>query len=111
MVETSDPRIPFPEKLDKPMHAQNAKPLIPLIHANVYTPGGCFGFEIENAHITCALSSPTFSRLSQVDTKEAVKEFEEALAAFDATAVAEEMGISKDMVEVIVLIEAYGSCL
>lgn len=39
-------------------------------------------------------------RNSQVDTEEAVREFEDALSAFDITGMAEEMGISKDMVEV-----------
>ncbi|CAM9725917.1 unnamed protein product, partial [Choristocarpus tenellus] len=36
----------------------------------------------------------------EVDTEEAVKEFETALKAFDVTALATEMGISQDMVEV-----------
>lgn len=38
--------------------------------------------------------------VAQVDTTEAVKEFEETLAAFNASAIAEEMGISNDIVEV-----------
>lgn len=35
-----------------------------------------------------------------MDTEEAVREFEDALSAFDITGMAEEMGVSKDMVEV-----------
>ncbi|CAN0001477.1 unnamed protein product, partial [Laminaria digitata] len=37
--------------------------------------------------------------LFQVDTEEAVKEFEEALSTFDISGMAEEMGVPKDMVE------------
>lgn len=36
----------------------------------------------------------------QVDTDEAVKEFEEALSTFDISGMAEEMGVPRDMVEV-----------
>lgn len=45
------------------------------------------------------LPSTTYSP-AQVDTDAAVKEFEEALAAFDATKLGEELGVPKDMVEV-----------
>lgn len=38
--------------------------------------------------------------MPQVDTEEAVKEFEEALSTFDISGMAEEMGVPKDMVEV-----------
>lgn len=53
------------------------------------------------------LRSPLRSKhasLFQVDTEEAVKEFEEALSTFDISGMAEEMGVPKDMVEVCTLI-------